>query len=114
MTSKRLREQVRQITDSSSSPLRFGEISTLIRDEKPSTLAMMIRDMVRKQELVRDDAPRKGTGSRYLYRSGPVPVSFSYHLCGRGQKVKTGFMSLARLEKKNPAEWARLTKGGTL
>lgn len=55
---------------------------------------------------------RAGKRLSYRYRAGRSAVTAGKR--GRLPRIRTGFKYLARLEKENPAEWARITNGGRL
>lgn len=120
MKKKTLAERVLEITDAHGGHLAATAIHERMTEPKPTLecLRAICQIMARRYQLDR----RKTTneiGQRgppfYEYKSGAVPVTPSPG--GRKkrleQRANLGFQALARLEREQPDEWARLTEGGT-
>lgn len=107
-----IRDNVRAITDAlpKGEWLRVRAIFDRLPEPKPSFSALCVT----VSQMAEDDMlDRRGEKKRYEYRSGPEAVRDRRHENRGTLRFRMGFRALARLETENPAEWARLTEGGT-
>jgi hypothetical protein len=104
-----LKERIRFLTDglAEGAWLSTAEIRLRVGGHA-GAVSSAISEMYQSEQL-----ERRGTNPPGCeYRSGSRPVV----AVGRGSRprARTGFQHLARLERENPAEWARITNGGRL
>lgn len=104
-----LKQRIRYIVDGLAKRqwLRLSEIQERLLPASRNAVASNVGTMFRAEQLI-----RRRSGHSFEYRAGRKPVVPM--IFGTVPRVRTGFQYLARLEKENPAEWARLTNGGKL
>lgn len=109
LTALEMRRKVRALTDAldDGAWIAFPAVCDALPNVDRDQLAKVLLRMREAKQLV-----RRGGRRNYEYRSGPKPVTDGRtgNKTGRSNRVRHGFMELARLSETNPREYARLTR----